>query len=173
MSARIDLTGKRIGAWTVVEFGGANKLGQSVWRCKCDCGVERTVNAQTLRTGKSKSCGCQKPISIARKLTPAIPTARSGQTQNWTPEYRAWMSMHRRCSARNAAMKRSYYERGIRVCDRWADYQMFLQDMGPIPHPGYTLDRINNDGIYEPENCRWADCATQSQNRRPHERWGT
>ena len=171
MSARIELAGKRFGAWTVQNYAGMNTIGQPSWACLCDCGVERFVVGQTLRSGKTKSCGCQKSIITSRKLTPMVPTNRSGESAGRSAEYRAWLSMNTRCSPRNRSMRKNYYERGIYVCERWHDYQNFLADMGPIPHPGYTLDRIDNDGIYEPSNCRWADCQTQSKNRRPADQW--
>lgn len=89
----------------------------------------------------------------------------------WASEYRAWMSMRRRVTKGNKKMHPLYYDRGITVCSPWeASFEQFLADMGPIPHPGWTLDRENNDGNYEPGNCRWADNQTQAINRRQNQR---
>lgn len=167
MSARIDLTGKKFGAWIVIAYGGMNENDHSTWLCRCACGTVRRVVAQPLRDGKTLSCGCQKPEAIAVART----THGKSETYKWRPEFRAWMSMRRRCSPGNKGMRALYAERGIKVCEQWdKSFGQFYRDMGPIPVPGYTLDRIDNDGHYEPGNCRWADAQTQAQNRRTSRR---
>jgi hypothetical protein len=92
------------------------------------------------------------------------------ETTRWAPEYRAWRSMRRRVSQGNKKMTSLYSERGITICPEWSSFEQFAQDMGPIPHRGWTLDRVDNDRGYEPGNCRWADCQVQSQNRRQNQR---
>lgn len=159
MTHRIQMEGRRYGYWTVVEYLGPNLNGQSCYRCQCDCGTIRVVVAQPLRTGRTISCGCQKADTIAVKML------RDGKakTKDWTPEYRAWVSMRSRCRNNKAL----YVDRGITVCERWMlSFQAFMDDMGPIPVKGYTLDRIDNDKGYEPGNCRWTDAQTQAINRR-------
>lgn len=166
MSQRIDLTGNVLGAWTVKKFAGANKLGQTEWTCECVCGTIRNVNAQALRNGTTKSCGCLKVQLTSRaRGKDGIPAYKNSS------EYRSWDAMHRRCSAGNVKLRSSYFERGIAVCDAWKEFEPFLAAMGKIPHKGWTLDRIDNDKGYFPENCRWADCKVQSANRRPFSSW--
>lgn len=166
MANRIELAGLRFGAWSVIEYAGRNSLGQPSWHCVCDCGVSRAVVGQALRTGGSRSCGCEKPAAIAAKKT-----LHGRARRDFSPEYRAWLSMRMRCSPNNRQVRARYFERGIGICQRWDSFKNFLADMGPIPRLGLTLDRIDNDRGYEPSNCRWADAAVQAQNRAPSHLW--
>ncbi len=162
MSARIELSGKRFGAWTVVSYAGVNKHNQPSWNCVCDCGTQRIVVGQTLRVGITKSCGCAKQRAISEKNTKHGHSSPGGESRT----YRAWLSMRRRCSDKAGKDWKDYGAHGITVCERWTDFSAFLADMGICPD-GLSLDRINTYGNYEPKNCRWADARTQSDNRVP------
>jgi hypothetical protein len=133
-------------------WGGRDKV-----RCECECGAVRVVWAVNLKTGHTQSCGCL-PAGLNRaRLT------THGLTRH--PLYKTWCAMLRRCHSPTDASYRNYGGRGIEVCDRWHDFERFLADMGERP-PGLTLDRVDNDGNYEPANCRWATPAAQARNRR-------
>lgn len=162
MNSRIiDLKGQRIGAWKVLSFAGPNSYGQSTWLCRCRCGTERKVNAQTLREKLTSSCGCLKGAAIALFRT-KHGHSRGGESRT----YVIWGGMHNRCRNETHVGWKYYGGRGIKVCDRWNDFQNFLEDMGEAPK-SRSLDRFPNmDGDYEKSNCRWATTTQQANNRR-------
>jgi hypothetical protein len=156
---------ERYGRWRVLGGPVTRSVSGSLrvfWSCVCDCGTARDVQVHDLRSGKSRSCGC-----LTRE-TSAAAHLRHGHTRRSSgpgPEYRVWTSMIQRCTNPARRGYPSYGGRGIVVCERWRDFPSFLADMGARP-AGKTLDRINNDGNYEPGNCRWATQREQCANTR-------
>lgn len=147
--------GMRFGKLVIKERVPGLKSKSTIWRCDCDCGGSIVTTWDCIRR-KTRSCGCLY-FGRQNNLT-------HGLTQ--TNEYRIWAGMQQRCSNPNRPEYPNYGGRGIRVCERWGDFELFLGDMGPRPGLEYSIDRINNDGNYEPGNCRWATKSEQQSNRR-------
>jgi len=146
------MIGTQFGRLTVVSE--QQHSGRRHWICKCECGSIKTIVATSVRKGLTKSCGCLWRESITRH----------GKVN--TPEHSVWRQMRSRCSNPNHPEACNYLLRGIRVCERWNDFQNFLADMGPRPSERHSLDRINNDLGYSPNNCRWATDVQQLNNTR-------
>jgi hypothetical protein len=152
-------SGERIGRWLVLE--DAAKGGDMVL-CRCDCGTVRLRRARVAKRPSSHSCGCLRSEQTAKR------NASHGLSGH--PLYGMWLNMVRRCTSPGDAGWPDYGGRGIRVCDRWlgdAGVASFVADMGPKPTARHSLDRLDNDGDYEPGNCAWTTKGEQSRNTRP------
>lgn len=171
----MDLVGQKFGQWTVIRRGPTLSYWRVTWLCRCSCGTERNVVQNSLKAGLSNSCGCTKAekIGAAARLRIKHGGARwqSATGKRKDSEYHIWLGMRSRCSNPNSTAYADYGGRGIKVCDRWQnDYAAFLADVGKRPSPAYSIDRINNDGNYEPSNVRWATDEQQGRNKRNNRR---
>jgi len=152
-----DLTGQKFGRWTVVSFDSRSGRAK-YWNCVCECGNAGAVFGSDLKRGGSLSCGCLKKEMSAQRLT--------SHGKSRTPIYRSWIQMRQRCENPHHTGFSLYGGRRIRISDEWMSFDVFDRDMAPTWRKGLSLDRINTDGNYCKENCRWATPKEQANNRR-------
>lgn len=153
----IDLNGQKFGKWTVIGPGPYSFTSKKRrWICRCECGREGIVPTGDLRNGESKSCSSCK---------------RATHRMSGTREFWIWHGMKKRCLNQNHKWWHCYGGRGIKVCDRWLNsFESFMEDMGPRPSRKHSIERINNNGNYEPSNCKWGTTFEQNRNKRTNRR---
>lgn len=156
--------GQRFARLQVIRYAGIDKNAQHSWLCRCDCGQEKIICTRSLKSGATRSCGCLQKENWIKVTSERKIALKHGHSYKYW--YKSYKSMMARCYRSTEINYPNYGGRGITVCDRWkVSPDNFYEDMGERPE-GTSIDRIDVDGNYCPENCRWATLEMQNCNKR-------
>ena len=165
MPKKIDLSGKKFGRLFVIRELSRPKgviNTRARWECLCDCGEIVSIDSGNIRNGITSSCGC-----LRRELTTINHSKHGHATKGISPEYWSWKAMIQRCTNPNNISYKDYGGRGIIVCDKWIEsFKSFIEDMGLKPEPSFTIERVDVNGNYKPDNCIWIPKGDQNKNKR-------
>lgn len=152
-----DLTGQKFGRLTVIDLAHTYEMGRAKWNCVCECGGKSTPLGHALRHGRTKSCGClAKEMSRIRRLTHGMEKTR---------QYKIWVGMRNRCRNPKTSYYHIYGGKGITVCKEWESFEKFWEDMKEGYSDELSIDRVDSNGNYCKENCRWATPKEQGKNK--------
>ena len=173
MPSFIDLTGQRFGSVVVLKRAANSNRNEVMWICRCDCGNGFTTRARSLRSGETTSCGCARLEHALAAMKKANTKHGASPHRGYTKLYNTWLRMKGRCCNPKNDRYQYYGARGISVCEEWKnDFAVFREwALSNGYKEGLSIDRINVNGNYCPENCRWITMAEQQRNKRPPSEW--